>query len=99
MHSPAHAAGEIGRLMKAVRGDRMPLDETGIEQPLEPALKRPLLERGSALEGPRRTGKPRSANRRSRVAGFTVVFLSTLQVSANADSSNCDQVRLRNEAS
>ncbi len=44
MHTPAHASGEIGRLMKAVRENRMPLDETGIEQPLEPALKRALLE-------------------------------------------------------
>ncbi len=50
MHTPAHAADEIGRLMKAVREDRMPLDETGIEQPLEPALKRALLESGSAFE-------------------------------------------------
>jgi hypothetical protein len=38
MHTPAHAAGEIARLMKAVREDRMPLDDAGIEQPLEPAL-------------------------------------------------------------
>jgi hypothetical protein len=45
-----HAAGEIGRLMKAVREDRMPLDDTGIEQPLEPSLKRALLESGSAFE-------------------------------------------------
>ncbi|TMH87026.1 MAG: hypothetical protein E6H42_12580 [Betaproteobacteria bacterium] len=50
MHTPAHAAGEIGRLMKAVREDRMPLDEAGIEQPLEPGLKRALLESGSAFE-------------------------------------------------
>jgi hypothetical protein len=50
MHTPAHAAGEIARLIKAVREDRMPLDETGIEQPLEPALKRALLESGSAFE-------------------------------------------------
>ena len=42
MHTPAHAAGEIARLMKAVREDRMPLDDTGIEQPLDPALKRAL---------------------------------------------------------
>ena len=50
MHTPAHAAGEISRLMRAVRDDRMPLDDTGIEQPLEPALKRALLESGSAFE-------------------------------------------------
>ena len=50
MHSPAHAAGEIGRLMQAVREDRMPLDDSGVEQPLEPAQKRALLESGSAFE-------------------------------------------------
>ena len=47
---PAHAAGEITRLIKAVREDRMPLDEAGIEQPLEPTLKRALLESGGAFE-------------------------------------------------
>jgi hypothetical protein len=41
MHTPAR---EIARLIKAVREDRMPLDDTGIEQPLERALKRALLE-------------------------------------------------------
>ena len=50
MHTPAHAAGEIARLMTAVREDRMPLDDNGIEQPLEPALKRALLESGGAFE-------------------------------------------------
>ena len=50
MHTPAHAAGEIARLMKAVRDERMPLDDAGIEQPLEPALKRALLESGGAFE-------------------------------------------------
>jgi hypothetical protein len=50
MHTPAHAAGEIDRLMTAVREDRMPLDDNGIEQPLGPALKRALLESGGAFE-------------------------------------------------
>src|SRR5215211_3279252 len=50
MHTPAHAAGEISRLMTALREDRMPLDDSGIEQPLEPALKRALLEGGAAFE-------------------------------------------------
>jgi hypothetical protein len=50
MHTPAHAAGEISRLMKAVREDRMPIEDNGIEQPLEPALKRALLESGGAFE-------------------------------------------------
>ena len=51
MHTPAHAAGEISQLMTAVREDRMPLDaDSGSEQPLEPALKRALLESGGAFE-------------------------------------------------
>ncbi|MBR0718112.1 hypothetical protein [Bradyrhizobium liaoningense] len=50
MHTPAHAAGEIARLMAAVREDRMPLDDSGIEQLLDPALKRALLESGGAFE-------------------------------------------------
>jgi len=50
MHTPAHAAGEIARLMKAVREDRMPLDDTGAEEALEPTLKRALLESGGAFE-------------------------------------------------
>jgi hypothetical protein len=50
MHTPAHAAGEITRIVKAVREDRMPLDDTGAEQPLDPALKRALLESDAAFE-------------------------------------------------
>jgi hypothetical protein len=50
LHTPAHAAGEIGRLLKTVRADKMPLDDAGNAEPLEPALKRALLEGGSAFE-------------------------------------------------
>ena len=50
LHTPAHAAGEIGRLLKALRADKMPLDDAGNEVPLEPALKRALLESGTAFE-------------------------------------------------
>ena len=64
MHTPAHAAGEIGRLMKAVREDRMPLDEAGIEQPLEPGLKRALLESGSAFEALVKAAKDWEASQR-----------------------------------
>ena len=49
LQTPAHAAGEIERILKAVRNDRMPLDETGIESPLEPAQKQVLLELGTAF--------------------------------------------------
>ena len=50
LQTPAHAAGEIQRLMKAVRGDRMPRDEFGIEQPLDSKLKKALLENAGAFE-------------------------------------------------
>jgi len=64
MHTPAHAAGEIARMMKAVRGDRMPLDEAGIEQPLEAALKRALLESGGAFEALVKAAKDWEASQR-----------------------------------
>ena len=63
MHTPAHAAGEIARMMKAVREDRMPLDESGIEQPLDPALKRALLENGGEFEALVRAAKDWEAAR------------------------------------
>lgn len=46
LQTPAHAAGEINRLLKAVRDDRMPRDETGIESPLDAKTKKALLEDG-----------------------------------------------------
>jgi hypothetical protein len=50
LQTPAHAAGEIRRLMKAVREDRMPRDETGIEEPLDAKTKKALLENAGAFE-------------------------------------------------
>ena len=73
MHTPAHAAGEIARLMKAVREDQHAARRRGIEQPLDPALKRALLESGSAFEAwwrPQNNGKPRGAIERPLAAGF-----------------------------
>ena len=70
LQTPAHAAGEIERLMKAVREDKMPLDEVGIEQPLDATLKSALLERGSAFEALVQAAKDWEARRRSvSVAG------------------------------
>jgi len=57
LQTPAHAAGEIERLMKAVREDKMPLDEVGIEQPLDAKLKSALLESGGAFEALVRAAK------------------------------------------
>jgi hypothetical protein len=50
LQSPAHAAGEITRVMEAVRKDKMPLDQTGIEAPLDEPVKRALLQEGAAFE-------------------------------------------------
>jgi len=50
LQTPAHAAGEIGRILKSVRSDRIPLDETGIEKPLPAQLKAVLLSLGTAFE-------------------------------------------------
>ena len=48
--TPAHAAGEISRVMAAVRSNRMPLDEIGIEKELDAATKTALLNYGAAFE-------------------------------------------------
>ena len=51
LQTPAHAAGEIKRLIKAVEGDRMPLDPaTGIGKPLASGVKAELLERATAFD-------------------------------------------------
>jgi hypothetical protein len=72
MHTPAHAAGEITRLMKAVREDRMPLDETGISNRLT-LLSNALCSKVAAplrrWLGPRQIGKSRGANDRDPEGG------------------------------
>jgi hypothetical protein len=50
LQTPAHAGAEIKRLLKAVREDRMPRDETGIEQPLAAPLKAALLRDAEAFD-------------------------------------------------
>ena len=45
-----HAAAEIKRVMKAVREDRMPRDEFGIEDPLDAGTKQALLAEGAVFE-------------------------------------------------
>src|SRR5262245_12530974 len=48
--TPAHAAGEIRRVMAAVRDNRMPLDDIGIERELDAETKTLLLKFGGAFE-------------------------------------------------
>ena len=49
LQTPAHAAGEVQRLLKSVRDDRMPRDETGIEARLDGHVKKALLNEGEAF--------------------------------------------------
>jgi hypothetical protein len=48
--TPAHAAAEIKRVMAAVRDNRMPLDDIGIEKELDAETKGLLLRFGAAFE-------------------------------------------------
>ena len=41
LQTPAHAGAEIKRVITAVRTDKMPLDDVGIEQPLAEPARRP----------------------------------------------------------
>jgi hypothetical protein len=49
LSTPAHAAGEIDRLIKAVRDDRMPVDEFRLADPLPADRKQWLLESAEAF--------------------------------------------------
>jgi hypothetical protein len=49
LQTPLHAASEIERLIKDVKQDRMPLDDSGIEKPLKAALKEKLLADAEAF--------------------------------------------------
>lgn len=49
LSTPAHAVGEIDRLIKSVRDDRMPVDEFRNAVPLSPDQKKWLLESAEAF--------------------------------------------------
>ncbi len=50
LQTPMHAAAEIKRVLKSVHKDSMPLDEFGIEKPLDAKTKAALLEEGVAFD-------------------------------------------------
>ncbi|MDB5871897.1 MAG: hypothetical protein JWQ07_1339 [Ramlibacter sp.] len=50
LSTPAHAAGEVDRLIKAVREDRMPMDEFRLSYALSPENKKWLLESAEAFK-------------------------------------------------
>lgn len=51
LSTPAHAAGEIDRLIKSVKEDRMPMDEFRISYPLSADHKKWLLESAELFRG------------------------------------------------
>ncbi len=50
LQTPAHAAGEIKRVLRSVRENRMPLDRLGVEQPLDPVIRKALLDSGTRFD-------------------------------------------------
>ena len=50
LQTPAHAGAEIKRVIKAVRADKMPRDDAGIEQPLAQHTKTALLRDSEAFD-------------------------------------------------
>ena len=50
LQTPAHAASEVGRVIEAVRKDRMPLDEIGLEKPMPQDKKSALLAKAIAFD-------------------------------------------------
>jgi hypothetical protein len=50
LQTPAHAGAEIKRVITAVRTDKMPLDDVGIEQPLAQPTKTALLRDSEAFD-------------------------------------------------
>jgi hypothetical protein len=49
LQTPAHAAGEIKRVLGAVRAGKMPIEDWGDPAPLEEGLRRILLSEGQAF--------------------------------------------------
>ena len=50
LQTPAHAASEIGRLMRAVRDFDMPVDEAPLYREIDPGIRAALLDYGAAFE-------------------------------------------------
>ena len=50
LQTPAHAASEIKRLMKAVRNNEMPIDDTLLYHDIEPDTRAASLDYGGVFE-------------------------------------------------
>ncbi|MFO0671658.1 MAG: hypothetical protein U0235_18845 [Polyangiaceae bacterium] len=64
LQTPLHAAAEVDRVIRAVKKDRMPLDDTGIEKPLPPETKTQLLAAAEAFAESVRAAKAWEAKQR-----------------------------------
>lgn len=65
LQTPAHAAGEIKRVLETVRKDRMPLDDaTGLAQPLDAERREALLARAATFEAEVEAAKAWEAGQR-----------------------------------
>lgn len=49
LQTPAHAAGEIEQLIRAIESGRMPIEEWGAQKPLAPEVKAEMLGRARAF--------------------------------------------------
>jgi hypothetical protein len=70
LQTPMHTAAEIKRILRSVREDRMPLDEVGIEQPLDPATKEALLKEGVAFDQMLDAAKLWEVNNKNKAAAL-----------------------------
>jgi cytochrome c553 len=67
LQTPLHAASEIERLLKDVKQDRMPLDDSGIEKPLDAKLKERLLADAEAFAAEVKSARAWEASHPSKV--------------------------------
>lgn len=50
LQTPAHAAGEIERIIRSVKSQRMPIDDLGVETTLSEPVRQALLAKAEAFE-------------------------------------------------
>jgi hypothetical protein len=70
LQTPAHAAGEIKRVLRAVRENRMPLDEFGIEEALDEQTKAALLKSGAVFDSMVDAAKAWEKTKRTNAVGL-----------------------------
>ncbi|GAA5166868.1 hypothetical protein [Viridibacterium curvum] len=69
LQTPAHAAAEIKRVLRDVERDAMPRDDFDVEKPLDPAMKKVFLEKGTAFSRVVDQAREWERNYQARTAG------------------------------